>query len=138
MSVRIFSSPHSTRVGGCRGTSGAARYLACLSFEKIALPMAVKQCLGIQTMKDTAVSKLLQFFSFEQCLRSVPGLPIHCATLGATTLGQIEDDGCIAQCFAKLSTGEVADFRPRASKPAGPQLENWTCACLSWSGRIMS
>ena len=100
--------------------------------------MAVKQGLGIQIMKTIAVSKLLQSFSFERCLRCVLGLPLHCATLGATTLGQIEDDVCLAQRFAKLSTGEMADFRTRAAKPAGPQLENWKCAWRSWSDRIMS
>lgn len=96
-----------------------------LSFEQIALPMAVEQGLGIQAMKTTAVSQLLQAFSVEQCLRYALSLPVHCATLGATTLGQIEDDVRIAQRFTRLAEEEMAAYRQRAARLAGPRTENW-------------
>lgn len=96
-----------------------------LSFEQIALPMAVEQGLGIQAMKTTAVSQLLQEFSVEQCLRYALSLPVHCATLGATTLGQIEDDVRIARRFKPLPETDLIAYRQRAARLAGPRTENW-------------
>jgi predicted aldo/keto reductase-like oxidoreductase len=96
-----------------------------LSFEQIALPMAVEQGLGIQAMKTTAVSQLLQEFSVEQCLRYALSLPVHCATLGATTLGQIEDDVRIARRFQPLAEADMISYRQRAARLAGPRTENW-------------
>lgn len=96
-----------------------------LSFEQIALPMAIEQGLGIQAMKTTAVSQLLQAFSIEQCLRYALSLPVHCATLGATTIGQIEDDVRIAQRFSPLPNEELVAYRQRAARLAGPRTENW-------------
>ncbi len=96
-----------------------------LSFEQIALPMAIEQGLGIQAMKTTAVSQLLRAFSVEQCLRYALSLPVHCATLGATTLGQIEDDVRIARRFSPLTEDEMVAYRQRASRLAGPRMENW-------------
>lgn len=96
-----------------------------LSFEQIALPVAVEQGLGIQAMKTTAVSQLLQEFSVEQCLRYALSLPVHCATLGATTLGQIEDDVRIARRFKPLPETDLIAYRQRAARLAGPRTENW-------------
>lgn len=96
-----------------------------LSFEQIALPVAVEQGLGIQAMKTTAVAQLLQEFSVEQCLRYALSLPVHCATLGATTLGQIEDDVRIARRFKPLPETDLIAYRQRAARLAGPRTENW-------------
>ena len=86
-----------------------------LSFEQVVLPEAVRQGLGIQGMKSLANAKLLQSFSVEQCLQYVLSLPIHCLTMGATTLGQIEDDVRIAQRFAALEEPQMA--APQGSRP---------------------
>jgi predicted aldo/keto reductase-like oxidoreductase len=96
-----------------------------LSFEKIVLPMAVERSLGIQGIKNLANAKLLQSFSVKECLSYVLSLPIHCTAVGCTTIGQIEDDVRVAQQFKPLAEEEMAALRTRASKLAGPALEDW-------------
>jgi len=96
-----------------------------LSFEEKVLPEAVKRGLGIQAMKSLANAKLLQSFSVRQCLDYVLSLPIHCVTLGATTVGQIEDDVRLACEFRPLGAEEMAELRKRGKLIAGPQLEDW-------------
>lgn len=96
-----------------------------LSFEKLVLPEAVKQNLGIQAMKTTGVGKLLGKLSLEQCLRYSLSLPIHCAAMGATTVEQIEADAEVARRFQRLGESEMAGLRARAESLAGPELENW-------------
>ena len=96
-----------------------------LSFEELVLPEAVRQGLGIQAMKSTANAKLLQSFSIKQCLDYVLSLPVHCVTMGATTVGQIEDDVRIAQQFRGLSESEMTEMRKRGKFIAGPRLEDW-------------
>jgi len=98
---------------------------AYVSFEKNVLPIAVQRGMGIQGMKSTAASKLLQMISLNDCLSYVLSLPIHCLALGCTTIGQIEDDVRIAQQFKPLAEGELAKIRERAAKLKGPQLEDW-------------
>jgi predicted aldo/keto reductase-like oxidoreductase len=96
-----------------------------LSFEQIVLPEAVKRGMGIQAMKTTANAKLLQSFSIKQCLDYALSLPVHCVTLGCTTVGQIEDDVRVAQQFRPLSGEEMSKLRERGTKLAGPALEDW-------------
>ena len=52
-------------------------------------------------------------------------LPVHCVPLGCTTVGQIEDDVRIAQQFKPITAEEAEKIRRRATKLAGPRLENW-------------
>lgn len=96
-----------------------------LSFEKTVLPVAVARGMGIQGMKSTANSKLLQTIPLKDCLSYVLSLPIDCLALGCTTIGQIEDDVRIAQQFKPLNEDQLAQIRERASKLKGPQLEDW-------------
>jgi predicted aldo/keto reductase-like oxidoreductase len=98
---------------------------AYLSFEERVLPEAVKRGLGIQAMKSLANAKLLQSFSVRQCLDYVLSLPIHCVTMGATTVGQIEDDVRLARQFRPLAAEQMAELRQRAKFIAGPRLEDW-------------
>ena len=96
-----------------------------LSFEKLVLPEAVKRGLGIQGMKSTANSKLLQSFSFSECLRYTLSLPIHCLAVGCTSLGQIEDDVRVAASFKPYAETELAGLREKAARFKGPGLEDW-------------
>src|SRR5579864_4189905 len=96
-----------------------------LSFEKNVLPVAVERGMGIQGMKSTANSKLLQAISVKDCLSYVLSLPIHCLALGCTIIGQIEDDVRIAQQFKPMSPEQMAKVREDAKSLAGPRLENW-------------
>jgi len=96
-----------------------------LSFERNVLPVAVERGMGIQAMKSTANSKLLQSISLKDCLSYVLSLPIHCLALGCTTIGQIEDDVRIAQQFKPLGEEQLAQLRQEGAKLKGPRLEDW-------------
>ena len=95
------------------------------SFERSVLPIAVERGMGIQAMKSTANSKLLQAIPLKDCLSYVLSLPIHCLALGCTTLGQIEDDVRIAQQFKPLTEEQLAQIREKGAKLKGPRLEDW-------------
>lgn len=96
-----------------------------LSFEKLTLPVAVERSMGIQGMKNFANAKLLQSFSVEECLSYVLSLPVSCAPMGCTTLGQLEDDVRFAQQFKPLSSDQMQALRQRAASIQGPYLEDW-------------
>ncbi|MBM3724654.1 MAG: aldo/keto reductase [Acidobacteria bacterium] len=98
---------------------------AYLSFEKMVLPKAVERGMGIQAMKTTANSRLLHSITLRDCLSYVLSLPVHAITLGATTIGQIEDDVRIARSFKQLDETQLAAIRTRAARFKGPDLENW-------------
>jgi predicted aldo/keto reductase-like oxidoreductase len=98
---------------------------AYLSFEKMVLPVAVERGMGIQAMKSTANAGLLANLHLKDCLNYVLSLPVHCLALGCTTIGQIEDDVRIAQQFHPMPAEQMAEIRKRATRLAGPQLENW-------------
>jgi uncharacterized protein len=96
-----------------------------LSFEKMVLPVAVQRGMGIQAMKSTANSKLLQSLHLKDCLSYVLSLPVSCLALGCTTVGQIEDDVRIAQGFQQLNDAQLAEIRERGMKLKGPSFEDW-------------
>ncbi|HZT29156.1 MAG TPA: aldo/keto reductase [Bryobacteraceae bacterium] len=98
---------------------------AYLSFEKLVLPTAVERGLGIQGMKPFANAKLLSELSARDCLSYVLSLPIHCVSVGCTTIGQLEDDVRIAQSFRPLSADQMASLRDRAARMKGPITEDW-------------
>jgi len=100
-----------------------------LSFEKNVLPVAVKRGIGIQAMKVFGNAFLLRSLNVKECLEYVLTLPIHCATLGYTTLGQLHDDVRVAQNFKPLGHAQMKELRELASKGngslVGPALEYW-------------
>jgi predicted aldo/keto reductase-like oxidoreductase len=98
---------------------------AYLSFETLVLPKAAERNLGIQAMKTTANAKLLQAFSVKECLQYALSLPVHCAAIGCTTIGQLEDDVRIAQQFVRYSDADLSALRKRAERIKGPGLEDW-------------
>lgn len=103
---------------------------AYLSFEKTALPAAVERGIGIQAMKVFGNAFLLRVMNAEECLRYVLSLPIHCATVGCSTAGQLDDDVRFAQRFKPLNTEEMDALR-HVAVTAGPggvkgtALEYW-------------
>ena len=98
---------------------------AYLSFEKLVLPTASERGMGIQAMKPFANAKLLSTLSAHDCLSYVLTLPIHCVSVGCTTIGQLEDDVRIAQSFRPLSGEQMASLRSRAATMKGPITEDW-------------
>ncbi len=103
---------------------------AYLSFEKTTLPAAVERGIGIQGMKVFGNAFLLRVLNAEECLRYVLSLPIHCATVGCSTTGQLEDVVRFAQRFTPLSNDEMESLRKLAITAGpggvkGPALEYW-------------
>jgi aryl-alcohol dehydrogenase-like predicted oxidoreductase len=103
---------------------------AYLSFEKEALPAAVERGIGIQAIKVFANAFLLRVMNAEECLRYALSLPIDCAALGASTVGQLDDDVRFAQRFKPLDAAEMDELRKVAITAGpgglkGPALEYW-------------
>jgi predicted aldo/keto reductase-like oxidoreductase len=103
---------------------------AYLSFEKITLPAAVGRGIGVQAMKVFGNAFLLRVLNAEECLRYALSLPVHCATVGCSTAGQLDDDVRIAQNFKPYTPEEMAEVRNRAITAGpgglhGPALEYW-------------
>ena len=103
---------------------------AYLSFEKGALPASVERGIGQLGMKIFANAFNLRVFSVEDCLRYTLSLPVTAVTLGATTIGQVEDDVRIARSFKPLTPDEMDALRARAVAKKqdvtfGPALEYW-------------
>jgi len=98
-----------------------------LSFQKITLPVAQERGIGIQAMKVFANAFLLRVLNAEECLRYSLSLPVHCATVGCSTTGQLEDDVRVAQNF-KPYTPEEMENLAKLGGPGGlkgPALEYW-------------
>ncbi len=96
-----------------------------LSFEKRVLKRAVEKNMGITAMKVTGNSKLLSEITVDECLRYSLSLPIACAIMGCTTLGQLEDNLRIARSFVPLTSEERAALLAKTQPLKGPQLEDW-------------
>ncbi len=101
-----------------------------LSFEKITLPEAVKRGLGIQAMKVFGNAFLLRVLSAKECLEYALNLPIHCAAVGCSTRGQLDDDLRTAQQWKRLTAERMEELRRRAVTDGpggakGPALEYW-------------
>ena len=87
---------------------------AYLSFEETALPVAVRQRVGIQAIKVFCKAFLLRALSPRECLAYTLSMPVHVAICGAGTEGQMEDNIRVAQSFQPLSAEDLADVRKRA------------------------
>jgi aryl-alcohol dehydrogenase-like predicted oxidoreductase len=103
---------------------------AYLSFEKEVLPEAVRRGIGIQAIKVFGNAFLLRVMNAEECLKYALNLPIHCAALGASTTGQLDDDVRFAQRFKPLGAEEMDELRKIAVTAGpggvkGPALEYW-------------
>ena len=103
---------------------------AYVSFEKTALPQAVRSGIGVQAMKVFGNAFLLRVLNAEECLRYVLSLPIHCATVGCSTAGQLDDDVRFAQRFKPFTAAEMDEVHKRAITAGpgglhGPALEYW-------------
>ncbi len=99
---------------------------AYLSFEKEVLPEAVRRGIGIQAIKVFGNAFLLRVMNAGEFLKYALNLPIHCAALGASTTGQLDDD----VRFKPLGAEEMDELRKIAVTAGpggvkGPALEYW-------------
>ncbi len=109
---------------------GHAADHAYLSFEQIALPVALERGVPNQAIKVFGKANLLRSLSPDTCLRyalSQPGTSI--AICGCGTVGQMADNIRAVQNFRKLTPEESAEVRKRAIVGAGvytgTMLEYW-------------
>ena len=103
---------------------------AYLSFEELALPVAMERGVGVQAIKVFGKAFLLRSLSPTQCLRYVLSQPgVNVAICGAGTQGQMEDNIRTVQNLKKMTPEEMADVRRRAALGAGvytgTTLEYW-------------
>jgi uncharacterized protein len=100
-----------------------------LSFEKMALPVALEMGIGIQAIKVFCKAFLLRALNPRECLTYTLSMPVHVAICGAGTQGQMEDNIRVAQSFKKLTDDEMADVRKRAvvgqGVYTGTTMEYW-------------
>ena len=103
---------------------------AYLSFEQIALPVAVERGVATQAIKIFGKANLLRSLSSSDCLRytlSQPGVQV--AVCGCGTVGQMEDNVRAVTNFRKLTPEQSAGVRKRAivgqGVYTGPTLEYW-------------
>ena len=103
---------------------------AYLSFEQIALPVAVERGVPTQAIKVFAKANLLRSLSPTDCLRyalSQPGVQV--AICGCGTVGQMEDNIRAVTNLRKMTAEESAAVRKRAIAGqgvyTGTTLEYW-------------
>ncbi len=103
---------------------------AYLSFEQIALPVAVERGVPTQAIKIFGKASLLRSLGSGDCVRyalSQPGVQV--AICGCGTVGQMEDNIRAVQDFRKMTPEECALVRKRAltgaGVVAGTALEYW-------------
>ena len=85
--------------GGMKATLAGAN-----SFEKLALPVAVRKHLGIIAMKVTGQEQLLSSAPIEKLLAYSLSLPISLASVGMPKIEHIEHNAELARAFAPMST----------------------------------
>jgi uncharacterized protein len=101
-----------------------------LSFEKIALPVAAEQGIGVQAIKVFGKAFLLRSLNPMECVRYVLSQPgVNVAICGAGTQGQMADNIQAVRNFKKLTPDEISSVRKRALTGAGVYsgntLEYW-------------
>lgn len=103
---------------------------AYLSFEQVALPVAVERGVATQAIKVFGKANLLRSLSSGDCLRyalSQPGVQV--AICGCGTVGQMENNIRAVQGFRKMTPEECEAVRKRAVSGAGvytgTTLEYW-------------
>ena len=103
---------------------------AYLSFEQIALPVAVERGVPTQAMKVFGKANLLRSLSPGDCLRYALSQPsVQVAVCGCGTVGQMADNIRAVQGFRKMTPEECAEVRKRATSGqgvyTGATLEYW-------------
>ena len=98
-----------------------------LSFEKTALPPAVKQGVGVFAMKTTGIGLLHEqgISSLAENLNYVWSLPVTTAILGCTSPAQVDEDIRLARAHQRLSESQMSALRGKWSGVDFAKLESW-------------
>lgn len=104
---------NAARVGGAAPSS--ERGLP-VSFETLALPVALRKKMGVTAMKIFAQEKIFGEAPTEELVRYSMSLPVASAIIGMPKLEHIEENTRIAKSFQKLPESEMKDLSDRLSK----------------------
>lgn len=101
-----------------------------MSFQEQVLPVAVERGIGIQAMKVFAAGFMLRVLNVDECLKYALSLPVHCAAIGCSTIGQLDDDVYTAQNFKPYTPEEMLALTKAVQTAGpgglkGPALEYW-------------
>jgi len=85
------------------------------SFQRIALPVALKKNMGVAAMKVFAQEKLLPDAKPADLIRYTLSLPIASAVMGMPKLEHIDEDLRVAKNFVPMPESEMKEFSERLS-----------------------
>jgi predicted aldo/keto reductase-like oxidoreductase len=95
------------------------------SFEKLAMPVALKKKMGVTAMKVFAQEKLVGGAPIETLMRYALTLPVASAILGMPKLEQIDENARIAKAFKRLSKPDMKDLSDKLVPQYKAQLDEF-------------
>jgi hypothetical protein len=95
------------------------------SFEKLAMPAALKKKMGVTAMKVFAQEKLVGGAPIETLMRYALTLPVASAILGMPKLEQIDENARIAKAFKRLSKPDMKDLSDKLVPQYKAQLDEF-------------
>jgi aryl-alcohol dehydrogenase-like predicted oxidoreductase len=93
-----------------------AKPLGSDSFERLALPVAVRKGMGVIAMKVFGQDQLLSATTPEQMLRYALSLPVSLASLGMPRVQHIEQNASFARSFVSMSPRQRRRLRESVSQ----------------------
>jgi predicted aldo/keto reductase-like oxidoreductase len=100
---------------------------AAVSFETLALPVALKKNMGVTAMKIFGQEKIFGEAPTEQLVRYSMSLPVASAIIGMPKLEHIEENVRIAKAFQPLPKSEMKGLSDRLSKTHKASLDAFFC-----------
>jgi len=95
------------------------------SFEKIALPVALKKKMGVTAMKIFAQGPLVGKAPTEKLIRYALTLPVTAAILGMPKLDYISENAAVAKAFKPLPKSEMQSLGDELSKAHKASLDRF-------------
>ncbi|MBM3810086.1 MAG: aldo/keto reductase [Acidimicrobiia bacterium] len=95
------------------------------SFERIALPVALKKKMGVTAMKTFAQDGLIGAAPIETLMRYSLTLPVAATVLGMPKLSHIDENIAAAKAFKPLSKSEMRDLSDKMSRQHKARLDRY-------------
>ena len=95
------------------------------SFERLALPVAIRKGMGVIAMKVFGQEQLIGAVSVEQLLAYALSLPVSLASVGMPKLGHIERNAVLARAFTPLTEPQRREISDSIDKVKKASLLNF-------------
>jgi predicted aldo/keto reductase-like oxidoreductase len=95
------------------------------SFEKVAMPVALKKKMGLTAMKALAQERLLSEASAAELVRYAMSLPVASAVVGMPKMEHIEEEIQLAKNFAQMSQPEMQKLNERISAVKKAEIDEF-------------